>query len=67
MYLFRDDILNIYNQRAIAREVGITPETMNRIFRRKQKCSKMVAFCICKAINKNAEIEDFFEFKKKGE
>ena len=61
MYYFRKDVINVYNQSALAREVGITIETINRIFKRKQKCSKMVAYCIAKTINKNAEIEDYFE------
>lgn len=67
MYLFRNDIVNVFNQRAIAREVGLTPETMNRIFNRKQKCSKTTAYCIAKTINANAEISDYFELVKKGE
>lgn len=68
MYYFKKDVINVYNQRAIARQVGITPETINRIFNRKQGCSKMVAYCISKAIYHESEIEDFFEYvKKKGE
>jgi len=63
MYEFKKDVINVFNQAAIAREVGITTETVNRIFNRKQKCSKRTAYCICKVINKNAEIEDYFERK----
>lgn len=61
MYLFRQDIVDIYNQSAIARITGYAIETINRIFNRKQKCSKKAAYCICKAINENAEIEEYFE------
>ena len=61
MYYFKNDVTNVFNQRALAREVGISFETINRIFKRKQRCSKMVAYCIAKTINKNAEIEDYFE------
>jgi plasmid maintenance system antidote protein VapI len=61
MYLFKEDVINVFNQRAIAREIGLAPETVNRIFNRKQKCSKMIAYCICKVINPNAEIIDYFE------
>lgn len=67
MYIMRDDIVDVYNQTAIARVVGASYETINRIFKRKQKCSKMMAYCICKAIYKGAEVEDFFEYAKKGE
>ena len=60
MYIFREDITNVFNQSAIAREIGVAVETINRIFNRKQKCSKTTAYCICKTINNNAEIEDYF-------
>ena len=61
MYYFRQDVTNVFNQSAIAREVGVAIETINRIFNRKQKCSKVIAYCIVKTINKNAEIDDYFE------
>lgn len=61
MYYFKNEIDNIFNQSAIARKVGITVETINRIFNRKQGCSKMTAYCIVKTINENAEILDYFE------
>lgn len=61
MYYFRKDIINIYNQSAIARQTGLAIETINRIFNRKQSCSKITAYCIAKTINENAEIEDYFE------
>ena len=68
MYYFKKDVVNVYNQSAIARQVGITVETMCRIFNRKQGCSKMTAYCIVKTIHPESEIEDFFEYvKKKGE
>ena len=66
VYIFKENIINVYNQRAIAREIGVTFETINRIFNRKQKCSKLIAYSICKIINQNAEIEDYFEIYKKG-
>lgn len=61
MYLFRNDIVDVFNQSAIAREIGVSIETINRIFNRKQKCSKKLALCISKTINNNAKIEDYFE------
>lgn len=64
MYYFRQDIKNVYNQSAIAREVGLAIETVNRIFNRKQACSKTTALCITKVIYSEAEIEDFFERMK---
>ena len=67
MYMFKENVVNVFNQRSIAREIGVSFETINRIFNRKQKCSKTIAYCICKVINPNAEIEDYFEEYKKGE
>lgn len=67
MYLFRNDVVNVFNQSAIAREVGLSVETVNRIFNRKQRCSKTTAYCICKIININAELNDYFELVNKGE
>ena len=48
------------NQSEVARKVGIAAETINRIINSKQNCSKMTAYCIVKAINEKAEIEDYF-------
>lgn len=67
MYMMKIDIKEKVNQREIAKKVGIAFETVNRIFNKKQTCSKMMAYCICKAIDQNAEIEDYFEPVKKGE
>lgn len=67
MYMFKKDVVNVFNQSAIAREIDVAIETVNRIFNRKQSCSKRTAQCICQSINKNAKIEDYFEKVKKGE
>ena len=61
MYIFREDVDNVYNQTRLANKIGISVFTMNRIFNRKQKTSKTTAYCIAKAINPNAEIEDYFK------
>lgn len=62
MYLIKQqEKLNIINQSELARIVGINISTMSRIFNKKQNCSKVIAYAITKAINQNAEIEDFFE------
>lgn len=65
MYFLKKDIPDIFNQSAIAREVGLAIETVNRIFNRKQSCSKVTALCITKLICNDAEIEYYFE--KAGE
>jgi plasmid maintenance system antidote protein VapI len=63
--MIKTDIKDNINQRQLAEKVGIAFETLNRILNKKQACSKMMAYCICKAINENSEINDYFE--KKGE
>lgn len=54
----------IINQAQLSEKIGIDKATMNRIFNKKQKCSKLIAYAIVKTINENAEIEDYF---KKGD
>ena len=66
MYQLKDaSKVSIINQSELARKVGVNQATLNRIFNQKQNCSKLMAYAICKSINENAEIEDYFV--KKGE
>jgi plasmid maintenance system antidote protein VapI len=67
MYYFKEDVINIFNQSEIARQLGVAVETISRIFNRKQGCSKLMALCIVKVIHPEAEINEYFEIKKKGE
>ena len=53
------------NQKNISKIIGITEFTMSRIINKKQNTSKMTAYCLVKAIDENAEIQDYFI--KKGE
>lgn len=62
MYILRNsEKVSIINQSELARKIGINQATLNRIFNKKQKCSKIMAYTIVKSINENAEIEDYFE------
>ena len=66
MYQLKDTSkISIINQSRLARKIGVNQATLNRIFNQKQNCSKIMAYVICKAINENAEIDDYFI--KKGE
>lgn len=65
MYTANKEKFNGINQRSIALTIGITPETMNRIINGKQTTNKTTAYCIVKAINQNAEINDYFCIKEK--
>ena len=55
------DKIKVIKQVAMAKVVGLNPVTINKIFNRKQKCSKLVAYCITKFLDDDKEIEEFFE------
>lgn len=64
MYILKENIVVDFGgvtQRRIAQKIGITEQTLSAILRRKQTCSKMMAYCITKINNSEAEIEDYFE------
>lgn len=66
MYEIKDTTIGkLYNKETMAKIVGLNPATLRRVFNKKQQCSKLVAYCITKFIDKDAEITDYFE--KKGE
>lgn len=65
MYIIKENAnINIINQTQLANELNLAIATINRIFNGKQACSKATAYAIAKSINKNAELEDYFELKK---
>ena len=55
--------INFKNQKKAAEDIGITPELLCRILRGRVGTKKTTAYCITKYFNKNAEIDDFFEFE----
>lgn len=65
MYIAITEKFKNINQKNISKIIGITEFTMSRIINKKQNTSKMTAYCIVKAIDENAEIQDYFI--KKGE
>lgn len=60
MYKAIKEKFNSIKQKDIARRVGITEETLSRIINGKQATKKTTAYCIAKAIDSNAEIEEYF-------
>ena len=68
MYSFKkdklDEILNNYKIKGMSEKIGITRTYLSLILNNKKDCKKTVAYCIVKAIDNNAEIEDYFIFKK---
>lgn len=59
MYLLTEDI-KIKNVGEASNKIGINISTLSRILHKKQKCSKIMAYCITKYINQEAEISDYF-------
>lgn len=62
MYHFKDrQLFSIYQITNSAKVIGISRQYLNDIVNGRSDCSKKVAYCITKFINKDKEIEDFFE------
>ena len=68
MYYFRQDVLEKvkakYKSSWICKEVGISNAYVSLILNDKKSCPKRIAYCITKAIDKNAEIMDYFYQKE---
>lgn len=66
MYTFKDkEQAKEYNKAKMAEIVGLNADTLRRIINGKQECSKLVAYCITKFLNEDAEIEEYFIRKEK--
>lgn len=68
MYKFKNEkykeIIEKYKINGIAEKIGITPTYLSLILNNKKDCKKTVAYCIVKAIDSNAEINDYFILEK---
>lgn len=60
MYILKNKI-DIGNETTASKIIGINISTLSRILHQKQKCSKILAYCITKYLNNNAEITDYFD------
>ena len=61
MWHFKDkEVMKMYNKSKVAEFVGLAPTTLIRIVNGTQDCSKLVAYCITKFLDPDAEIEDYF-------
>lgn len=61
MYIFKKNIDVKINQTIAGEVIGLAQPTLSNILNRKVACRKVVAFCIVKYIDENAEIEDYFD------
>ncbi len=64
MYRFRNDVDYKINQTIASEIIGLTQPTLSKILNGKVLCRKVVAFCITKYLDENAEIEDYFVKEK---
>lgn len=61
MYIWKYKNITLRMQKEAGKEIGVTPQWLCRVCGRKEKVRKLMAYCITKYIDENAEIEDFFE------
>lgn len=61
MYMFIGDKSLIKDKGKASTEIGISFANFSRILNRRMACRKVVAYCIVKYIDSEAEIQDFFE------
>lgn len=60
MYEFKKNLDIKINKTKASKEIGISRPHLSNVLNSKLKCTKILAFCITKYLNKNAEINDFF-------
>ncbi len=61
MYMLKDNKEVKINQTIASEVIGLSQPTLSNILNRKVACRKVVAFCITKYLDENANIEDYFE------
>ena len=68
MWTFKDkEVAKTYNKTQMAKIIGLSADTLRRVINGKQNCSKLVAYCITKFLNNEAEITDYFDYIERGE
>lgn len=65
MYKFIEDkaelIKKKYKINYLAYTTGVSDTYISLILKGKRNCSKSIAYCLTKAIDKEAEVEEYFE------
>lgn len=64
MYKFKEIEIKV-NKTEASKVIGISRVYLTDILNRRVTCTKVVAYCITKYLNQDAEIEDYFERKEK--
>jgi len=62
MYQFKITGLEL-NKTKASKIIGISRVYLTDILNGRKACSKVIAYCITKYLNEDAEIEDYFERK----
>ena len=60
MYMWKYDNLTLRKQKEASKIIGVTPQWLCRICAKKVLVRKLLAYCISKYIDSEAEIDDFF-------
>lgn len=60
MYEFKKNLDIKINKTKASKEIGISRPHLSNVLNSKIKCTKVLAYCITKYINKDAEITDYF-------
>lgn len=61
MYVWKYKNLSLRKQVDASKIIGVSNQWLSMICRKKTKVRKLMAYCITKYIDSEAEIEDFFE------
>lgn len=63
MYIFTaHDKIKLINKSKLAEEIGVSNTYLNRVLNQRTTCSKILAYCITKSLDKDAEILDYFKY-----
>ena len=64
MYFFTaTDKIKYINKSQLANEIGCSASYLNQVLNQRITCSKLLAYCITKKLNPNAEVNDYFTIK----
>lgn len=66
MYVINDEglrLLNLFKNKAIAETIGVAQITIGYIKNKRKPCNRQTAYCISKFIDKDSDVEDYFEKK----
>lgn len=61
MYRFKENIKIEVNKTKASEVIGISRVYLTDILNKRKDCTKVVAYCITKFLDYNAEIKDYFD------